>query len=261
VELLNAEEFLEVLLETHPQVFAILVSRSVTAHSDENSITIAQVVSKKIYAQSQTPLSVKGVPLKYNEYADVFSSKTDPPPGLPPHRCNNLKIELHEDTDLHPPSKIYLLSPAKSNALESYIEKALARGWISPSESPLGAPCFYVPKPNGGLCLCVDYRRLNDITKKNAYPLPLISDLIDRIAEACIYSRLDLPDAYHLVRIREGNEWKTAFRCKFSSFQYNVVAFGLSNAPATFQSFMYNIFKDMCNEFLVIYLDDLLIYS
>jgi hypothetical protein len=235
VELLNADDFLDVLLETHPEVFAILVSPSVPNQADENSITIAQVVSKKIYAQSQTPLSVTGMPLKYNEYADIFSSKTDSPPGLPPHRRYDLKIELQEDANLPPPSKIYSLSPAESSALEAYIEKALARGWISPSESPLGATCFYVPQPNGGLWFCIDYHRLNEITKKNAYPLPLISDLIDRISEACIYSRLNLPDTYHLVRVRKGDEWKTAFRCKFGSFQYNDVSFGLSNAPAAFQ--------------------------
>jgi hypothetical protein len=226
VELLNAEEFLEVLLETHPQVFAILVTPSVTTQSDENSITIAQVVSKKIYAQSQTPLLVKGVPLKYNEYADVFSSKTDSPPWLPPHRRYDFKIQLGEDSDLPPPSKIYSLSPAESSALELYMEKALARGWISPSESPLGAPCIYVPKPNGGLHLCVDYRRLNDITKKNAYPLPLISDLIDRIAKACIYSRLDLKDLQtRILTIRHdspvGGHYgiaKTSSSCPVTSF-------------------------------------------
>jgi hypothetical protein len=123
VELLNTEEFLEVLLETHPQVFAILISPSVTTQSDKNSITIAQVVSKKVYAQSQTPLSVKGMPLKYNEYADVVSSKTDSPPGLPPHHHYDLKIELRKDADLPQPSKIYSLSPAESSALESYIKK------------------------------------------------------------------------------------------------------------------------------------------
>jgi hypothetical protein len=97
--------------------------------------------------------------------------------------------------------------------------------------------------------------------QEEGYPLSLISHLIDQIAEARIYSCLDIPDAYHLVHVHEGNEWKNAFRCNFGRLQYNVVSFGLFTTPAAFQSFMDDIFKDMHNEFLVIYLDDLLIYS
>jgi hypothetical protein len=162
---------------------------------------------------------------------------------------------------LLPPGKIYPLSPAETTALQDYIGNGLALGHIRPSKSPLGAPCFFVKKPNGGLRLCIDYRGLNNITRKDSYPLPLIADLFDRLRKARIYTRLDLPDAYHLVRIKEGDEWKTTFRCKFGSFEYNMIPFGLTNAPAAFQSFMNDIFANVQDDFVVVYLDNILIYS
>jgi hypothetical protein len=129
----------------------------------------------------------------------------DPTTGLPPHREYDLSIELDEQKPLPTPGKTYPLSPAEMQLLEEYINDALALGRIRPSRSSLGAPCFFVKKPNGGLRLCIDYRRLNLITQKNAYPLP-------HLGKARQFSRLDLPEAYHLLRIKKGDEWKTAFR-------------------------------------------------
>jgi hypothetical protein len=164
---------------------------------------------------------------------------------------------LPSQTQAETPGKTYPLSPAKTQSLEEYINDALALGRIRPSRSPLGAPCFFVKKPNGGLRLCIDYRGLNAIMQKNAYPLPLISDIFDCLGKARRFSRLDLPEAYHLLRIKKGDEWKTAFLCKFGSFEYKVMPFGLMNAPAAFQFFMNDIFADLQHECLVIYLDDL----
>jgi hypothetical protein len=111
-----------------------------------------------------------------------------------------------------------------------------------------------VKKSNGGLCLSISYCGLNNVTPKNSYPLLLIADLFDRLGKACIYTHLDLPDAYHLVHFKEGDEWKTTFCCKFGSFEYKVITSGLTIALAAFQSFM-------GDEFVDIYLDDILIYS
>ena len=126
------------------------------------------------------------------------------------------------------------MSPAELKALDEYINKALKNGWIRESQSPAGAPILFVPKKNGELRLCVDYRGLNAITIKNRYPLPLISELLDRLSGFMVFSKLDLRDAYYRIRIREGDEWKTAFRTRYGHFEYLVMPFGLTNAPATF---------------------------
>jgi len=107
----------------------------------------------------------------------------------------------------------------------------------------------------------VDYRGLNKITKKNRYPLPLISSLLDRLRTGKIFTKLDLRGAYNLLRIRSGDEWKTAFRTRHGHFEYTVMPFGLTNAPAVFQYLMNDIFRDYMDEFVMVYLDDILIFS
>jgi len=127
--------------------------------------------------------------------------------------------------------------------------------------SPHRAPVLFVKKKDGSLQLCVDFRRLNKITKKDRYPLPLISDLLDSPHKARIYTKIDLWHAYHLVRIAKGDEWKTAFCTHYGAFEWSVMPFGLTNAPAAFQRFMNNVFSDLLDMCIVVYLDDILIYS
>ncbi|PRP74586.1 retrotransposable element protein [Planoprotostelium fungivorum] len=130
-----------------------------------------------------------------------------------------------------------------------------------PPKSPCGAPILFAKKKDGTLRLCVDYRRLNDVTVKSTYPLPLIDEMLDWIRSAKIFTALDLKDAYWLVRIKKGNEWKTAFRTRYGLFEYLVMPFGLSNCPGNFQSKVNRTFADMLDIFVQIYLDDFLIYS
>ena len=122
------------------------------------------------------------------------------------------------------------------SVLKTYIEEYLARGWIRPSTSPFGAPVLFVKKKDGSLRLCVDYRALNQLTVKNRYPLPLIPGLLDHVKGATRFTHLDLPTAYHLLRIALGDEWKTAFRTRYGHLEYLVMPFGLTNAPASFQA-------------------------
>ena len=198
------------------------------------------------------------LPKAYHEYLDVFSKKEAD--TLPPHRPYDHRIELEEGTQ--PPfGPIYKLSESELTALREYLEENLKKGFIRPSNSPAGAPILFVKKKDGSLRLCVDYRGLNRITKKDRYPLPLIDSLLDRMRKARYFTKIDLRGAYNLIRIIMGDEWKTAFRTRYGSFEYLVMPFGLCNAPATFQHFMNDIFKDLLDWCLAGYLDDLLIFD
>jgi len=154
-----------------------------------------------------------------------------------------------------------LLSKFEQEALKEFIDENLTNGFIRSMSSPHGAPVLFVKKKDGSLRLCVDFRGLNKITKKDRYPLPLISNLLDSPHKARIYTKIDLRHVYHLVRIAEGDEWKTAFRTRYGAFEWLVMPFGLTNAPAAFQRFMNDVFSDLLDVCVVVYLDDILIYS
>ena len=145
--------------------------------------------------------------------------------------------------------------------LKTYIETHLKTGFIRPSKSPAGAPILFDKKPDGSLRLCVDYRGLNNLTIKNRYPLPLIGESLDRLGRAKRFTQLDLTSAYHRMRIREGDEWKTAFRTRYGHFEYQVMPFGLSNAPASFQGYINKILAEKLDIFVIVYLDDILVYT
>jgi len=131
--------------------------------------------------------------------------------------------------------------------MEKYINDSLAAGIIRPSSSPAGAGFFFVDKKDKTLRSCIDFRGLNAITIKNRYPLPLISSAFELLQGATIFSKLDLRNAYHLVRIKDGDEWKTAFNTPSGHYEYLVMPFGLSNAPAVFQGLVNDVLGDLLN--------------
>jgi len=153
------------------------------------------------------------------------------------------------------------MSAHQLNELDEYLKKIRAEGKITNSESPYGAPILFVPKPDGSLRLCVDYRNLNKLTILNKYPLPLMDKPRDCVAGAKVFTKLDLKDGYHLIRMRKGDEHKTAFRTRYAQYEYKVMPFGLVNAPATFQKMMNKILTEFLDHRVVGYLDDILIYS
>ena len=179
---------------------------------------------------------------------------------LPKHYSFDLAIQL-EDGTTPPFGPIYSLSNLELQILREFIEENTKTGIIQPSNSPCGAPVLFVKKKDGSLCLCVDYWGLNHITQKDRYPIPLVSDLLDAPRKAWIYSKIDLRSAYHLVCIAQGNKWKTSFRTHYGSYEWLVMSFGLSNAPSAFQRFMNEIFSDLLDICIVIYLNNSLIYS
>jgi len=214
--------------------------------------------AKACSSSTSTLLDLDIIPLEYRDYADVFSKAKAS--ELPPHRDYDLKIELEEGTS-PPLGTLYSLSLVELSALRTFIDENLNTGFIRPASSSHAALVLFVKKKDGSLRLCVDFRGLNKITKKDRYPLPLISDLLDSPSHAKIYSKIDLRHAYHLVRIAPGDEWKTAFHTRYGSYEWLVMPFGLTNAPAAFQRFVNTVFADMLDVCVVVYLDDILIYS
>ncbi|CCF49973.1 related to retrotransposon nucleocapsid protein [Ustilago hordei] len=198
------------------------------------------------------------IPKPYQHLRDVFDEvEAD---KLPHHTKHDLHLELIEGGK-PPQGPLYLKGPKEMSELRRYLDENLEKGFIRPSKSPAQSPVLFIPKKDGGLRLCVDYRGLNEITVKNRAPLPLIEEQLFLLRKARIYTKLDLRAAYNLIRIAKGDEWKTAFGTQLGLYEYLVMPFGLANALAHFQSFINDIFQDIIGIYVVVYLDDFLIFS
>ncbi|KAL0154021.1 hypothetical protein M9458_050680 [Cirrhinus mrigala] len=198
------------------------------------------------------------IPEEYQDLLEAFS--TIKATHLPPHRTGDCAIDLVPGA-LPPRGRVFPLSQPESEAMNQYIQEELAKGFIRPSTSPASAGFFFVKKKDGGLRPCIDYRALNAITVKYRYPLPLVPSALEQLRTAKIYTKLDLRSAYNLIRIREGDEWKTAFSTTSGHYEYRVMPFGLANSPSYFQAFINEVFRDMLNRWVIVYIDDILIYS
>jgi len=199
------------------------------------------------------------LPDEYAEYKDLFE---EPKEGakLPEHKPWDHRIPLKEGKEPGP-QPIYKISQEELIALRTYLETEEALGRIRKSQSPARYPILFVPKKDGTLRLCVDYRKLNDITIKNSYTLPLIQEIQDRTQGAKIFTTIDLREAYYKVRMAKGEEWKTTFGTRFGHYEYTVMPFGLTGAPATFQALINDVLRENLDRFCTAYLDDILIYS
>jgi len=202
--------------------------------------------------------SAKCIKRVLEEFPDVMPEEL--PEELPPRRCVDYAIEVM--SGVKPPAKApYQMSHEELKELKVQLEELLTKGYIKPSKSPYGAPVLFVHKKDGTLRMCVDYRALNKATMKNRYPLPCIDDLFDRLSGAKVFSRIDLRSGYYQIRIKEGDEEKTTCRTRYGSYEFLVMPFGLTNAPATFYTLMNDIFRKWLDDFMVVYIDDILIYS
>ena len=201
---------------------------------------------------------VHQLPSWASEYADVACETQAT--SIPQERDAEHPIELIDGKE--PPfHAMYPLGETELATLRQYLDEGLENGRLRRSKSPAGAGILFTPKKDGTLRLCVDYRGLNAITHKNRAPIPLITEMLDRLGGARWFTKLDLKDAYHRIRIRPGDEWKTAFRTRYGHFEYVVMPFGLANAPATFQTYMERAMNGLIDGFALVYLDDILIYS
>ncbi|KAL0549730.1 hypothetical protein IC582_014217 [Cucumis melo] len=191
------------------------------------------------------------------DYPDVFPKEL---PGLPPHREVEFAIELESGTV--PISRApYRMAPAELKELKVQLQELLDKGFIRPSVSPWGAPVLFVKKKDGSMRLCIDYRELNKVTIKNRYPLPRIDDLFDQLQGATVFSKIDLRSGYHQLRIKDGDVPKTAFRSRYGHYEFIVMSFGLTNAPAVFMDLMNRVFREFLDTFVIVFIDDILIYS
>ena len=200
----------------------------------------------------------KSISSVLENFQDVFPE--DLPKGLPPKRAFDHKIVLEEgSTPVNKP--IYRLSLTEQDEVRKQVTELLDKGFIKPSSSPFGAPVLFVKKKDGSLRMCVDYRGLNKITIKDGYPIPRIDDLIDRLKGAKVFSKLDLRSGYHQLRISDEDTYKTAFKTNDGLYEFLVMPFGLSNAPASFMHLMNETLRSFINKFVVVFFDDILIYS
>ena len=200
------------------------------------------------------------VPEEYRQYSKVFSESESE--RLPEHKPYDHGIDLKPDAPETLRSKVYPMPPNEQEELDRFLEENLRKGYIVPSKSPMASPVFFVKKKDGKLRLVQDYRKLNEFTVKNRYPLPLATDIISRLRQARYFTKFDVRWGYHNVRIKEGDEWKAAFVTNQGLFEPRVMLFGLTNSPATFQALMNSIFADLIAAGKVaVYLDDILIFS
>ena len=191
------------------------------------------------------------------EYVDVFPDEL---PGLPPQRVVDFSIKLHPGTS--PISMTpHRMALVELQELRVQLHELLDKGFIRPSTSPWGAPVLFAKKKDKTLRLCIDYRQLNRVTIKNRYPLPRIDDLFDQLSGARVYSKIDLRTGYHQLRVRDTDIPKTEFRTRYGHYEFTVMPFGLTNAPAAFMDLMHRIFQPYLDQFVVVFVDDILIYS
>lgn len=228
-------------------------------HGPTKFSNIAQKLAQEAHRDEPTKTLEEMVPKEYHEYLDVFGERRTG--TLPAERPWDHEIETKPDFEPKG-CKIYPLSPREQNSLDDWIKEQLEKGYIRPSKSPQASPFFFVGKKDGKLRPTQDYRYLNSGTKKNEYPIPRIPDLVDKLKEAKYFTKLDLRWGYNNVRIKDGHQWKAAFKTNRGLFEPMVMFFGLCNSPATFQAMMNELLKDLIDEGVVIvYLDDILIYT
>jgi hypothetical protein len=264
VDLLLLElEGMDVLLGmdwmTRHRVSLGISSRAVEIDSPYQKTTILYLPQRECsnsYAYAIEGIRLKDIPIVC-EYPDVFPDNL---PGMPPDRDIEFVIELQPGTA--PISKRpYRMPPNELAELKIQLQDLLDKGYIHPSASPWGCPALFVKKKDNSLRLCVDYHPLNAVTIKNKYPLPRIDILFDQLAGAKVFSRIDLRSSYHQIKIRPSDIPKTAFSTRYGLYEYLVMSFGLTNAPAYFMYLMNSVFMQELDKFVVVFIDDILIYS
>jgi hypothetical protein len=236
-------------------IAALTVHLGSSTH-DSVSLRLSSPTSIASALHHTTAHNLKDIPVAY-EFSDVFSEDL---PGMPPDRNVEFVIELQPDTA--PISRRpYKMTPKELAELKVQLNELLDKGYIRPSSSPWGCPALFVKKKDQSLRLCVDYRPLNVVIIKNKYPLPHIDILFDQLVGAKVFFKVDLRSGYHQIKIRPEDVSKSAFSTRYGLYEYLVMSFGLTNAPAHFMYQMNSVFMPELDKFVVVFVDDILIYS
>nr|CAH66252.1 OSIGBa0139I12.1 [Oryza sativa] len=231
-------------------------NRKVTLTSSNGETVSFFVSSPKSHGVVLNQVTLQEIPI-VQDYPDVFPEDL---PGMPPKRDIEFRIDLVPGTNpIH--KRPYRMAANELAEVKRQVDDLLQKGYIRPSTSPWGAPVIFVEKKDHTQRMCVDYRALNEVTIKNKYPLPRIDDLFDQLKGATIFSKIDLRSGYHQLRIREEDIPKTAFTTRYGLFECTVMSFGLTNAPAFFMNLMNKVFMEYLDKFVVVFIDDILIYS
>jgi hypothetical protein len=244
---------------THHQVVMDVAARALEVRSPTSKDLVLYLPSQDstrscAFAMMESP--VKKIPVVY-KYADVFPDEL---PGMPLDRDIEFVIELQPGTT--PISKRpYRMPPAELAELKKQLQELLDKGFIFPSTSPWGCPALFVKKKDESLRLCIDYRPLDAVTIKNKYPLPRIDVLFDQLVGAKVFSKIDLRSGYHRIKIRASDIPKTTFLTRYGLYEFLVMSFGLTNAPAYFMYLMNSVFMPELDKFVVVFIDDILVYS
>lgn len=253
---LNGERVQLQGVKPHTTVGSPVSAAKLQAMQKTNAILFMVQLSEASCIQQQDSVWPEEIQNLINQFNGLFKE----PVGLPPARPGDHQIPLVPSAQpfrLRP----YRFNPAQQDEIEKQISEMLDKGWIQLSSSPFSSPILLVKKKTGDRRLCVDFRRLNALTIKNKYPLPIIDEILDELFGACWFSSLDLCSGFHQIRMKKGEEFKTAFQTHSGHYEYKVMPYGVTGGPATFQEVMNDILAPLLRKCVVVFIDDILIYS